>query len=49
MPCLIYAAHKDAAGERDVKAEVDQHVPKFLADTDGPAAAETKSGKSKNT
>lgn len=38
MPRLIYAAHKDAAGERDVEAEVDQHVPKLLADTDRPTA-----------
>lgn len=40
MPRLIYAAHKDGAGERDVEAEVDQHVPKFLADTDRPAATQ---------
>lgn len=40
IPRPIYAAHKDGAGERDVEAEVDQHVPKFLADTDRPAATE---------
>lgn len=48
MPRLIYAAHKDAAGERDVEAEVDQHVPKFQADADRPAATETRAKSQKS-
>lgn len=39
---LIYAAHKDAAGEGDVEAEIDQHVPKFSAHTDRPVVTETE-------
>lgn len=42
VPRLIYATHKDATGEGDVEAEIDQHVPKFSAHTDGPAVTETE-------
>lgn len=31
---LIDAANKDSAGEGDVEAEVDQHVPKLAAHAD---------------
>lgn len=40
---LIYAAYKDPAGEGDVEAEVDQHVPKLAAHADRPGIKETKS------
>lgn len=38
---LIYATDKDPAGEGDVEAEVDQHVPKLAAHADGPEVTET--------
>lgn len=37
---LIYAANKDSAGEGDVEAEVDQHVPKLAAHVDRPGIQE---------
>lgn len=41
MSRLIDAAYKDPAGERDVEAKVDQHVPELAAHTDGPEVTET--------
>lgn len=38
---LIDAANKDPAGEGDVEAEVDQHVPKLAAHTHRPKVTET--------
>lgn len=38
---LIYAADKHPAGEGDVEAEVDQHVPKLAAHADRPEVTET--------
>lgn len=40
---LIYAAYKDPAGEGDVEAEVDQHVPGFATHTDRPGDTGTTS------
>lgn len=37
---LIYAAYEDSAGEGDVEAEVDQHVPKLAAHADRPGIEE---------
>lgn len=42
---LIYAAYKDPAGEGDVEAEVDQHVPGFATHTDRPGDTGTTSRK----
>lgn len=43
VPRLIYAAYKDAAGEGDVEAEVDQHVPKLATHADRPGVTESAS------
>lgn len=45
---LIYAAYKDPAGEGDVEAEVDQHVPGFATHTDRPGNMGTTSQKNVN-
>lgn len=42
---LIYAAYEDPAGEGDVEAEVDQHVPKLAAHTDRPGVTGKKINK----
>lgn len=40
MSRLIYSAYKDRAGEGDVEAEVDQHVPKLAAHAHRPGVTE---------
>lgn len=39
---LVDATHEDAAGEEDVEAEVDQHVPELTADPDRPGHTTTQ-------
>lgn len=36
VACLVDAANEDGAGQQDVQAQVQQHVPGLAADPDGP-------------
>lgn len=38
---LVYAAHEDAAGEEDVEAQVNQHVPTLTANADRSGDTQT--------